>query len=145
MSREDTAALFNELVGKKPICTLITTDSMGRAVPRPMGTAAVEEGLVLWFVTAVGSRKVTHIHADPRVTIYWEHSGSGGDDWTYGQMYGTAEVMADQATRDRLWKDDWVRYFPGGRTDPDLAVIKVRPTRLELWAGGEAGMRTLDL
>ncbi len=145
MSTDDTRAMFEDLVAAKPVCTLITVDTMGRAVPRPMGVAAVEEGPTVWFITFVGSRKVAHIAAEPRVTVYWEHSAPGGDDWTYGQLYGVAEVTTDRATRDRLWKDEWTRYFPGGSADPSMALIKVTSTRLELRASGEPEMRVVDL
>ncbi|MBD3175562.1 MAG: hypothetical protein GF320_10290 [Armatimonadia bacterium] len=144
LTPEDIKLKFRELAEAQPLCDLITVSEAGIAVPRPMGTVALEEDYTLWFVTYLSSRKVAHIGEEPRVTVYWEQRGADMETWTYGQLYGTAEILTDQAVRDRFWKDEWTRYFPGGSEDPEMAFIKITPTALEMTLGGEQAMRTVE-
>ncbi len=55
-------------------------------------------------------------------------------------MSGTATVVRDQALIDRLWSEAWKLWFPAGKTDPAIAMIKFEAREGEYWdkAGAEA-------
>jgi general stress protein 26 len=46
---------------------------------------------------------------------------------------GHARVVRDLPTIEAVWSDAWKVWFPGGKTDPDLALIAVTPTAAEYW------------
>jgi general stress protein 26 len=39
-------------------------------------------------------------------------------------LRGTMEVLTDQPTKDRIWRDGDIMYYALGVTDPDYCVLK---------------------
>jgi general stress protein 26 len=37
---------------------------------------------------------------------------------------GEVEILQDQASRERLWRDGYERYYPLGVNDPDYTVLR---------------------
>jgi len=137
MTKDEFRAAFARLAKERGVSLLITVDAEGRAVPRPMGDLRVDDDLTVWYATGASSRKCAHIATNPKVTVYWQNPGEGVGGWQYAWLYGAAEVLTDQATKDAFWNDSIGEYFPGGSTDPNYAVIKITPTRIEGVLGGE--------
>ena len=48
-------------------------------------------------------------------------------------MSGTARVVEDAAKKQQLWSKMTQAWFPGGPTDPDLALVQVRITHANYW------------
>lgn len=46
---------------------------------------------------------------------------------------GQATVVQDRAKKDELWNPIVKAYFPEGKEDPDLALIKVKPEAAHYW------------
>lgn len=84
------------------------------------------------FATALGSRKVAQIKANPAV-----HALAGVGDFTQAsawvQIEGQAEINTDQAVKDAHWSEALKAYFKGP-TDPDYCVITLKPQRIEYWS-----------
>ena len=55
-------------------------------------------------------------------------------DNTYVSLSGTAQVVIDRAKAEELWDPSYQAWFPGGPSDPDLAMIKVTVELAEYWA-----------
>jgi hypothetical protein len=55
-------------------------------------------------------------------------------DNTYVSLSGTAQVVVDQAKAEALRDPSYQAWFPGGPSDPDLALIKVTVELAEYWA-----------
>lgn len=52
--------------------------------------------------------------------------------------------MRDRALIDRLWQEDWRLWFPEGKDDPSLCLLKVSAERGEYWDNsGVEGFRFL--
>jgi len=145
MTKGEFRAAFARFVKERGVSVLITVDAEGRAVPRPMGDLRVDDGLTVWYATGASSRKCAHIAANAKVTVYWQRPQEGVGGWQYAWLYGAAEVLTDQATRDAFWNDEMAEYFAGGSTDPNYAVIKVTPARIEGVLGGGLETEGLDL
>lgn len=99
---------------------------------RPMAVAAVEGSDCLWFVMSVDSPKAAEIRADSRVSATFQAARK------FVALSGTAEIVGDRAKIDALWKDAWKVWFPKGKSDPSIALIRVSVDDAELWdnAGG---------
>jgi general stress protein 26 len=42
-------------------------------------------------------------------------------------------MVQDRAEIDRLWSEAWRVWFPGGKTDPSLCLIRLNPRHAEYW------------
>ena len=88
-------------------------------VVRVMHAFRVDDGLTVWFACGASSNKVRQIEANPNVSVsFWE----SGQDLV---ISGTAEIVDDADTKAGVWQDDWTRFFPGGKDDPEYCVLKV--------------------
>jgi general stress protein 26 len=57
-------------------------------------------------------------------------------------LSGTARIVRDRALIARLWKSSWKVWFPKGKDDPALCLLRVDPTEAAYWdMSGSAGVR----
>ena len=57
---------------------------------------------------------------------------SKGHDY-FACLAGMAQVVEDKVMLDKLWAKDAETWFPGGKSDPDLALLRVDIDCAELW------------
>ncbi len=88
------------------------------------------EGDVLWIMCGTDSVKARNVADNPRVALHWQVSevGDGVEVW------GTAEVFGDVATKRRLWDGvfdyDLGVFATGGPDDsPGTSFMAIRPSR----------------
>jgi general stress protein 26 len=114
---------------------LVTRTANGGVHARPMGVADINDAGDLYFATAAHSAKVREIEADSEVTLIFQGR------LTFVSLSGTARVVKDQAMIDKLWSEAWRVWFPDGKTDSTLRLIKVDPAEAEYWdSSGLAGI-----
>lgn len=103
---------------------------------RPMAVAAVEGANTLWFVTLDSSPKTNEIQNDERVSATFQSSRK------FVALSGRAELIKDHAKVEQLWQADWKVWFPKGKSDPDITLIRVTVTDAEFWDNsGTHGIR----
>jgi general stress protein 26 len=51
----------------------------------------------------------------------------------YVSVDGTASISRDRQKIAELWKEPFRVWFPGGKDDPGIALIAVRPQAVEYW------------
>lgn len=107
---------------------LITHDAGGPLHARPMAIADLTNPCDLWFITSDDSGKAHEIGRDTRVHIVCQRDHS-----VYLSIAGSASVQHDLSRIDEVWKEPFRVWFPGGKTDPHLALIRVIPDRAEYW------------
>jgi general stress protein 26 len=79
------------------------------------------EGLrAVWFSTNTSSRRVAQLRRDPRVSVYFVDF----ENWMGLMLVGEVEILQDRASRERLWRDGYERYYPLGVNDPDYTVLR---------------------
>ena len=62
----------------------------------------------------------------------------------YVSLSGTADVVDDRAKLAELWKVEWKVWFPGGKDDPNIVLLRVHGTAGEYWDNtGVAGLKYL--
>src|SRR5262249_24219034 len=71
--------------------------------------------------------KVAEMEANSQVLVTFQNSTH------FATITGTATVVRDHALIDKLWSDAWRVWFPKGKDDPLLCLIKVDATEGEYW------------
>lgn len=130
-ARADHLRELHALIKDVRIAMFTTTNAEGRLVSRPLGTQEVEFDGDLWFATGAGSDKIVEIAANPQVNVAYADPTKN----TYVSMSGTASVLHDRARIDALWSPAMQLYFPEGKDDPDLRLIRVQAESAEYWDG----------
>lgn len=108
---------------------MLTTIASGKLRSRPMSTQEMDENGNLWFFTSDETHKVDEIEADDRVLVAY----SEPDDNTYVSVFGHAEIVRDQAKIDELWNPIHKAWFPEGKDDPHLCLLKITIEEAEYW------------
>ncbi len=134
MDKAEALAAAHAAIKDAPISVLITHGLDGYPAARPMGTLLVEEDFTVYYATLTTMDKCAQIAADAKAAVYWPNLGEGGFAWV--MVKGEAELTQEPAVLDRFWKDEFVRYFPGGRHDPTFTIVRLRPASLTVLAGG---------
>ena len=111
------------------IAMLTTMEVDGDFHTRPMATHEIDPDGAMWFFTYNNSNKVAEIRQHERVSV----SFSDPDAELYVSTTGTAEVVNDQAKINELWSDFLKTWFPGGKDDPNVGLLKVSIHAGEFW------------
>jgi len=138
--RETILEAAREIMSAAHFGSLVTIGEDGHPVARAMDPFPPEEDLTVWLGTHSGSRKVAHIRANPRVTLYYFHPRATG----YVTLIGTAELVTDPQEKARHWKSKWQGHYADGHRGEDYLLLRVRPLRLEVLSyphGLRAGKR----
>ncbi|NQX12938.1 pyridoxamine 5'-phosphate oxidase family protein [Microbacteriaceae bacterium VKM Ac-2855] len=115
------------LVKSAKIGMLTTVDAEGRLVSRPLGVQETDFDGELWFFTQDPSPKVDDIRANPAVNVAFEAKKG------YLSVAGSASIVHDRAKIDALWSTSAEAWFPEGKDDSTVALIKVVAESVELW------------
>ncbi len=105
--------------------------SNGHLHSRPMTTQnkALDEDESLWFFMSRKGDPVDDVVADGTVAVIYASPSSD----TYVSVSGTALVVEDMAKKNALWSKLNEAWFPGGASDPDLALVQVKIVHANYW------------
>lgn len=124
-SRED----IREMVKDIQFAMLCTHDKKGHIHSRPMGTQGMDTEGNIWFLTAKNSEKLAEIRIKSNVCVCY----ASPSDNTYVCIMGEAEEVDDKKKIDKYWTPFAKVWFPEGKDDPNLTLIKVMPHEAEYW------------
>ena len=108
-----------------------TRHANGHLHSRPMTTqnSKLDEDANLWFFMSRSGDPVRDLTLDPTVNVAYADPGQD----SYVSISGTARVVEDMAIKQRLWTKLAEAWFPGGVTDPDLALVQAKITHANYW------------
>lgn len=111
------------LLGPDKAVFLITVGEDGRPDARAMAVAGTEGLRTVWMMTCKLSNKAKQLSKNPECMLY---ATDLEDTQSYLELrlWGKMEIFDDAETKARTWRDDYASYFPGGRDDPNLWVLK---------------------
>lgn len=105
---------------------------------RPMAIAEVSASNTICFSTSMTSAKIEEIRKHPDVLVTMQSATS------YVSIGGRCVLSQDPAEIARLWNESWRIWFPQGKDDPELVLIRVPVETGEFWdLQGTKGMRFL--
>jgi general stress protein 26 len=130
-----------DLIEDIEIAMMTTRSADGALSSRPLQTLKLDADGELVFFTAADSIKIEELTNDSRVNLTYVHA----KDQRYISVRGKARMDRDRATIDELWTLKQTVFFPQGKSDPNLMVLRVRIQDAAYWeAKGNFLARALD-
>ena len=111
------------------IAMLTTTAADGSLRSRPMMTSEVEFEGNLWFIARTNSGLADEINRNPRVNVIY--ANPKGD--RYISLTGTGSFVQDGEKLKELWSGKHKAWFPEGKKDPALALLRIEVNGAEYW------------
>lgn len=127
-TNDDTRKL-GELIEAIEVGMLTTVGPDGTLVSRPLHTLKIDPAGNLLFFTEADSGKVDDLQRKSKVNVAYAHPSKQN----YVSVTGHASVVRDRALIEELWKPVHKVFFPRGKDDPDLAILRVETHSAEYW------------
>lgn len=128
--RVDDLQKLRELVKDIDFCMLTTVDETGDFHSRPMSSNGdIDDNGDIWFFTSASSHKVNEIEKLPKVNV----SFADPDKQHYISISGNAQLVRDRNKIEELWRPEFKMWFPKGKDDPDIALLRVGLKKAEYW------------
>lgn len=99
----------------------------GKLLSHPMSIQGVSEDADIWFFVSLHGGQAEALRSGSQVNLAVAEAGS----WL--SVAGQAGFVEDRALVDQLWTDRAESYFPGGRDDPDLGLLRVSGDSAQFW------------
>ncbi len=125
---EEALDTFWSLIDGIDICMMTTRDS-GALRSRPMLARVDRDTHEFRFLTRRSTHKIDELAANPDVNLAFSDPQAGD----YVSVSGQAYLTQDRKLIDQLWNPAAGAFFGGGKEDPDIAVIRVVPSKAEYW------------
>ncbi len=87
----------------------------------------VDDDPHIYFLTHQNSRKIGQITAKAEVAL------TVNDGSCLLMVTGRANVLSDANLLDKLWHPTYRAWFPGGKGDRDVAIIRIAIDRVDYW------------
>jgi general stress protein 26 len=128
MANTDERSRLHGLLKSFDVAMLVTIAEGGDVHSRRMAIAQVDDDCTVWFVTSKASAKVREADSRHRAQVVCQKGWSA-----FVALTGRTTVIDDSATLDRLWKKSYEVWFPKGKSDPDVTLMRVDPEEGEYW------------
>lgn len=107
---------------------MLVTHSGTKLHARPMTVARLGEKMqTAYLVTDINSIKVDEITANPYVLLTFQGPKQ------FASVSGELAVVLDRALIEEMWKEAWTIWFPKGKSDPSIALLKFTSYEGEFW------------
>ena len=127
----DSRAKLWDLIKDIRFAMFTTRHRNGHLHSRPMTTqnSSADSDNSLWFFMSRKGEPVADLTADSTVNVVYADTGED----SYVSVSGTAKVVEDMAKKEQFWSKFTQAWFPGGVTDPDLALVQVTIDHASYW------------
>jgi general stress protein 26 len=120
---------LGKLIKGIKVAMLTTQDDDGTLRSRPMATQQAEFDGMLWFFTQASSHKVDEIDREHNVNLSYADAA----DNRFVSVSGRARLVREKGKIDELWSPILKAWFPKGKDDPDVALLRVDVEKAEYW------------
>jgi general stress protein 26 len=138
---KDCAKRLRKMIKDARVAMLTTVASDGSLRARPMATPDANFDRELWFFTRYHSPKSEEIQENQKVNVSYASRKSD----RYVSVSGTAALVRDPAKIKELWHGGLKEWFPEGKKDPELALLRVTIDKAEYWDANENRMVDVPL
>jgi general stress protein 26 len=129
-TREENLQKIRDMVKDIDFCMLTTVDEKGDLHSRPMSANGdIDPNGDIWFFTAASSHKVSEIEKAPKVNV----SFADPENQQYVSITGKAQLVRDRSKIEELWKPEFKMWFPEGKDDPEVALLRISLEKAEYW------------
>ncbi|MBC7887721.1 MAG: pyridoxamine 5'-phosphate oxidase family protein [Ferruginibacter sp.] len=122
---EKLQALVKDIV----TCMFFTNTQAGIHNTRPMAVVEVDMNGNLWFFASLQSAKVQDIEKDNHVHLVFSNPSKD----SFLDLRGRASIENDRKSIEDRWIPIVKAWFPEGKNDPDLCLIKVKTDEAHYW------------
>ncbi len=123
----DTEKLW-ELIKSIEVAMLVTLDGEHMR-SRPMAMSQRQFDGTLWFFTRQSSHKVSEVAGEQQVNLAFAHPSKQN----YVSVSGRATLVTDRSDVADHWSEAVRVWFPKGKDDPEIALLKVSVDQAEYW------------
>lgn len=124
-----------DLVSDFEVAMLVTHNASALHA-RPMAIARLDVGsCTTYLITDINSVKVDEIKANPHALLTFQSPRK------FASVNGELTIVQDRELIESMWKEIWKVWFPLGKTDPSIAILKFTAHEGEFW--DNAGMQAL--
>jgi general stress protein 26 len=144
LSGKAAVSKIREMVDSSSLCFFQTEVSFDEnQSARPMSIQKSDSDGTLWFLSAVDSAKNVEIYRNPKARLFFQKATS----MEFLELQGKAEVTQNKEMIHELWDSMAKNWFPKGKDDPRISVIKFNPEAGHYWdtkqGAGLAGVKML--
>lgn len=129
LNSKEAVEKLQSLVKDIGTCMFFTNTQTGIHNTRPMAVIEVDANGNLWFFTNQQSAKVKDIEIDGNVHLVF---ASPSKD-SYLDLRGRASIEKDIKSIEDKWNPIVKAWFPEGKNDPELCLIKVKTDEAHYW------------
>ncbi len=129
LNSNEAIAKIQSLVKDIGTCMFYTNASPGMHNSRPMAVIETDMNGNLWFFSNKESDKVKDILKDSSVHLVFANPSKN----SYLDLLGIASIELDSESIKDKWKPIIKAWFPEGKNDPDLCLIKVKTDEAHYW------------
>lgn len=115
---------------KSDMTMMIGLDGAEDGHTRPMTAQFEDDRSPIWFFTSTDNAMVTALAGGATRAIA---TFSSKDHELFATVHGKLGIDTDRAVVDRLWNSFIAAWFPGGKEDPDLVLLRLDAERAEIW------------
>ena len=120
---------IKELAKDGDVCHFVTSLKSLPLATRPMATAGVDNEGNVWFISKNDSEKNLDIAKDNKVQLFYTNNKS----YEYLSVFGDAEIHTEKELVEKYWSSIDKAWFPQGKDDPTITLIRVKPTDVYYW------------
>lgn len=134
------AKFWNALASDRTM--MLGLDGVEDGHARPMTAQLEGEQGPIWFFTSGGNGLVSGLDIGRRAIATF----TSKDHDLFATVHGTLSVDADPARIDALWSTEIAAWYQGGKSDPDLTLLRLDAERAEIWLDASslvAGIRVM--
>lgn len=134
-------AKLAELIDGIEVAMLTTRSADGSMVSRPLETLKLDSNGELIFFTGAKSHKVAELTDDASVNLAYADIAHR----RFVSVRGRARMDRDEETINELWSPAQKIFFPAGKNDPNLMVLRIRVRDASWWESSDTFIgRALD-
>lgn len=130
---------FYEKISDIKFTMLVTRNEAGEMRARPFTTQAAGKEGAVWFLSRTDSDAVKEIAHDATVLLCYADTAEN----RFISTAGHATLSQKRADVDALWKPADKLFFPEGKDDPALVVVRVDISRADIWDSEKSRMEKL--
>lgn len=119
-----------EMMDRIGACMLVTKRGATLRA-RPMHALVSREENCVWFLSDRRGHKDEELRHDPQSALVF--ADKAGSDFL--SVAGESEVVEDRGKVAALWNGAAAAYWPTGKDDPNIQVLRFLPESAEYWDG----------